>query len=63
MCDDAMCTTRRRSFTSFEAKLEIHSPTSFVTKQAMGCQHMSSHRHHPIIGFEAQTAKPRLTWF
>jgi hypothetical protein len=51
--DDATCTTRRRSFTSFEAKLENPSLTCFVMKQATGCQRVSSHRLHPLIDFEA----------
>jgi hypothetical protein len=58
LCDDAMCTIRRRSSTSFEEKLGKPSPTCFVTKQAARYRHVSSHHLHLLIGFEAQTNKP-----
>jgi hypothetical protein len=61
--DDAMCTTCRHSFTSFEAKLENPSLTCFTIKQAVGCQRVSSHHLHPLIDFEAQADKPPPTWF
>jgi hypothetical protein len=32
-------------------------------KQSTGCQHVSSHRLHPLIGFDAQIDKPPPTWF
>jgi hypothetical protein len=57
-----MCTTRRRSFASFEAKLGNSSSTCFAMKQTIRCRHMSSHHLHPIISFEAQTDKPPPTW-
>jgi hypothetical protein len=63
LCDDVMCTTHRRSFTNFEAKLGNHCPTCFVMKQAIVCRCVSPHRLHPLIGFEAQTDKPPSTWF
>jgi hypothetical protein len=50
--EDATCTTRRRCFTSFEAKLGNPSLTCFTMKQAAVCQRVSSHRLHPLIGFE-----------
>jgi hypothetical protein len=61
--DDAMCTTRRRSFASFEPKLGNSSPTCFAMKQATGCWCVSSQRLHLLIGFEAQTNKSPPTWF
>jgi hypothetical protein len=61
--DDATCTTRRRSSASFKTKLGNPMPTCFVTKQAAGCRCMSSHRLHPLIGFEAQIDKHPPTWF
>jgi hypothetical protein len=63
LCDDAICTTHRRSSASFEAKLGNPSLTCFMMKQAIGCRRMSSHHLHPLISFEAQTDKPPLTWF
>jgi hypothetical protein len=42
LCNDATCTTHRRSFASFEAKLKNPSLTCFATKQAAGyrvCPH------------------------
>jgi hypothetical protein len=63
LCDDATCTTRRHSSASFEAKLEIPSPTCFPTKQAIRCRRVSSHHLHLLISFEAQTDKPPPTWF
>jgi hypothetical protein len=62
-CDDATCTTRSHSFASFQAKLENPSPICFTMKQPARCQCVSSHRLHPLIGFEAQTDKPPPTWF
>jgi hypothetical protein len=56
--DDATCTIHHRSTASFEAKLWNPSPTCFMTKQATGCRHMTSHHLHPLISFEAQTKKP-----
>jgi hypothetical protein len=47
----------------FEAKLGNPTPTCFTMKQATGCRRVSSHRLHPVIGFEAQTDKPPPTWF
>jgi hypothetical protein len=61
--DDARCTTRRRSFTSFEAKLGNPIPTCFTMKQATGCQRVFSHRLHPLIGFEVRIDKPPPTLF
>jgi hypothetical protein len=61
--DDAMCTTRRHSFASFEAKLGNPSPTCFMMKQATGCRCVSSHRLHLLISFEVQTDKHPPTWF
>jgi hypothetical protein len=61
--DDATCTTRSRSFTNFEAKLENPSPTCFTTKKATGCRLVSPHHLHPLIDFEAQTDKPHTNWF
>jgi hypothetical protein len=61
--DDATCTIRRRSSTSFEAKLKNPNPTYFTIKQAAGCRHVFSHRFHPFIDFEAQTDKPPPTRF
>jgi hypothetical protein len=61
--DDATCTNRRRSSTSFQAKLENPSPTYFTMKQAAECRRVSSHRLHPFISFEAQTDRPPPTWF
>jgi hypothetical protein len=58
LCDDATCTIHHHTFTSFEAKLGNPNPTSFTTKQAAGCQRVSSHCLHLLIGFEAQTDKP-----
>jgi hypothetical protein len=63
LCDDATCTTHRHSFASFEAKLKNPSLTCFTMKQAAGYRRMSSHCLYPLIGFEAQTDKPPLTWF
>jgi hypothetical protein len=36
--------------------------TCFATKQAAWCRCVSSHRLHPLIGFEVQTDKPPPTW-
>jgi hypothetical protein len=43
---------------SFKAKLGNPTPTRFAPKQAAECQHVSSHRLHPPIYFEAQIDKP-----
>jgi hypothetical protein len=61
--DDATCTTCRRSFASFEAKLGNPSPTCFSMMEVTRCQCVSSHRLHPLISFEVQTDKPPPTWF
>jgi hypothetical protein len=61
--NDATCTTRCRSFTSLEAKLGNASLTCYVTKQVVGCRHVSSQCFHPLIGFEAQNDKSPSTWF
>jgi hypothetical protein len=58
-----MCTTHRCSSTSSKAKLGNPSPTCFAMKQAIGCQHVSSHHPYLLIGFEAQTDKPPPTCF
>jgi hypothetical protein len=46
--DDVMCTTHRRSSTSFEVKLGNPSSTFFTTKQAARCWHVFSHCLHPL---------------
>jgi hypothetical protein len=58
LCDDATCTTRCRSSSSFEAKIGNPSPNCFIMKQAVGYRRVSSYRLYPLIGFEAQTDKP-----
>jgi hypothetical protein len=63
LCDDATCTVCCRSSSSFDAKLGNPTSTYFTTKQAAKCRHMSSHCFRPLIGFEAQNAKPPPTWF
>jgi hypothetical protein len=61
--DDVMCSIHCRSFTNFEAKLGNPSLTCFVTKQATRCRHVSSHRLHALISFEAQTDKSPCNCF
>jgi hypothetical protein len=49
--NDAKCTTRYRSFASFEVKLGNPSPTCFAMKHVAVCRCMSLHHLHPLIIF------------